>query len=695
MNQHRLALRLSLLALAAVVIPACGDDDDDAVIPSAVASAFRILCKGGAGTYGGMGGYVTFINSNGTDTMILRTGTVNATVNPNVVKPNLGGNPLTISTDTTLTPDLTGNLIGDDTINPATGLWVKPGAVLTLDPQIDGDGFPFTLEQVYLSLQDAVYLEGTIRVGRKTGTDHGADLSFGSNLEYFVVTSSGQIDTHGTDFGPGTDGGNGGYVSIETYGTIINAGRIDTTGGNGDNGGAGGFIYLYSYYYGIYNSGTLISSGGIGNAGNGGIAGYIDLGSGGGSNYGPMANSGSITSRGGDGTDRGGDGGSVDLQTDYTGAVTSSGPIDSSGGDCLTQGNGGNGGPVSMSAYNGSIRISGPVTTAGGDSLGDFNFGGAGAQLYLYQENGGGGSGELGGGIFVGADLTLTGGSGYYAGQGGPLYVSANEQDYINPTKDQIMFVGYSEIHAGGGAGTEGGGSGSAYVSMTNGAAYDGNDDYWLGSIILEPDWHLQGGDSTNGYGGYGYGLDLYIEGPYYPFYNPATFPPYNQTILVTGFVDARGGHGATYGGGGGYSNVYSPFNIEFRSWISCAGGNSPLDPGYGGTLYCWAGDSLFLLGGANLNAGSNDDLYSTDSGGYADLYGRWTKIAGGVSARGSNNSGGDGGNGGQIYIRATESASILSGLFSSKGGTGMINGSDGTLWIDGIRVDGAEASFP
>lgn len=701
MNQNRLAHRLTLLVLAAFLIPACGNDDDDPITPAAVAAALRIICSGGAGTYGGYGGTFRIENRNGTDTKILRTGTVNATVTPNVVKPYLGDNPLTVEADTTLTPDLGGYLTGDDGLNPATGLWVKSGAVLTLEPQIDEDLNPATFERVYLYFDEAAYLEGTIRVGRKTGLNDGANLFFESSLENFVITSSGLIDTRGTDFTAGTDGGNGGYVYAAIYGTTINAGRIDTTGGNGDNGGTGGAITLNSINYGVYNSGTLLSSGGRGLNGTGGTAGLIQLRT---YTYGPVANSGQITARGGDGEDGGGTGGNLYMSTSYDGAVTSSGPIGLGGGSALTDGYGGNAGNLDIDA-NGSIRISGAITGTGGAAAGTDRTGGQGGFIDLYQTNNWDGS--LGGGVFVGAELNLAGGTGDYGGAGGSINVMADENGNIDPTEDHVFFVGYSQILTNGGAGTQAGGDSSeGSSSVRNYPNYDTNDTYYLGSIVIEPDWDLTGGSGAAGSGGSGQDLSLYVGQDFWGEFTaledkgeasipPSSYPPYNQIILVTGYIRADGGDGGLVAGAGGGISAYCVFDIDFGGALTCTGGDAQDVPGWGGYIDFYAEDDLFVRAGINASAGSNNNAAFSRGTDYANLYGRHVTVQGGLLLRGSSNAAGTGGGGGSAEIRSTENSSTLSGTVSAKGGTGTPAGADGSLRIDGVLVDGAEATFP
>jgi hypothetical protein len=299
---------LILLALAAAVfMPACKDSSDggfSAAPPAEDGPSVSILAKGGmghaAGNVGGVGGNVTVMNFDGTGIHILEAGEVDTLVEIPDVMPDLGENPRTIDEDTTLTlepiyfedffggPGGNVTVLGDDGTTPATGLWIKPGATLTVNPCIFdiATGLPFAEFMMvyfasYLHFPTGVYVEGELRAGRKIAqmmTFPGyiitqTDILVRSSTIFLdttnlVVAPTGTIDLSGDDANQtsflNNYGGSGGWFVVMAEGTIVNNGTIDASGGDGIIGGFAGRILLFSDGYGVYNGGTIAANGGTG-----------------------------------------------------------------------------------------------------------------------------------------------------------------------------------------------------------------------------------------------------------------------------------------------------------------------------------------------------------------------------------------------------------------------------------------------
>jgi hypothetical protein len=206
---------------------------------------------------------------------------------------------------------------------------------------------------------------------------------------------SGNVDTSGglavTDVGVGAtgSGGSGGYFWIKANYDYYPLGQqiallgysgIDTSGGDGNDGGTGGDVDLfcdegYDYQTGLYTASCSITN-------------EVDI----------NATGGSVVAAATNIPANGGDGGYVEMETDiYYGVfypdidkVANSGNIDTSGGDSLEDTSSpGNAGYVWIWGYNG-VTNSGNISARGGDNLGTdgSGYGNNAEAVELYAELG-------------------------------------------------------------------------------------------------------------------------------------------------------------------------------------------------------------------------------------------------------------------------------------------------------------------
>lgn len=697
--------KLALTVAAAAVIPACSDGGGSSGGGGAGISGLKILAKGGTGTNGdgGNAGVVDIYNYTGGDLKVLTSGSVNTSVNVPSAVPYLGMNPRTLFAIPTITvqPLPLGNtnatILGDDGVNPATGIWVKPGFTVTLSPNYDtsGDGTPATgtFERCYLNVQYGIYVEGTVLLGRQDSVAQGDGLSLNAAQLYLqtcdniVVAASGTIDSSGSDNAAGA-GGAGGYLYAPVYGTVVNRGVITSKGGNGTtSGGSGGNINIYSTSYGIYNTGTVNASGGNATAGNGGDGGayiYWD------SDYGMSYNSGSMLSVGGNGTTGGGDGGYIELYSDAVGACVNSGTINTSGGNATVSGNGGNSSQIYIYAYSGTFRVSGTLTAKGGNAPASGTGGTYNDYWAVDIENAYSDyisdNYVIGGGA-VGANIDVAGGDGGTGGDGAHVYISADQSYYANPGKDTLYVVGYNEINTSGGNGSVNGGAGD-YIEIYSSYAED-DDGYWMGSTYNEVPLIARGGNGTTGTGGAGGGwIDVYEDTYDYPSVVNGTVT-WDRTVTNTASVDVRGGDGATGGGTGGQIWFYAYRKLVNSGSMNAVGGNTTSGTGgAGGEVELWSDDELVNNASINANAGSST-LGGGGDGDYIELYARMTTTSGTLSCNGGNGAT-TAGDGGYIEIGfGTELPSSVSGSLTVDPGTGAVAGTLGDIWIDGIHTVG------
>ncbi len=228
---------------------------------------------------------------------------------------------------------------------------------------IDGSGSNGTFAAtVVLDSSAALYNTGIIRA---EGDNTAVGLAgLGGDINFYarngVLFSSGKLSVIGGNSTNG-DGGDGGYIYLENGGTspldMLISGTLQANGGSGDlSGGYGGGIDVFNYsngnvmvtsYDGITLNGGTGDIGGIGGdvyAYTSSPDGFIPAG--------PISTNINIAANGGNGSDTGGNGGTIDVSTDFgipsssdpSTFITFSGSMNADGGDGTAVG--GNGGDI-------------------------------------------------------------------------------------------------------------------------------------------------------------------------------------------------------------------------------------------------------------------------------------------------------------------------------------------------------------
>lgn len=655
------------------------------------APTLKILARGGKGTTGpgGSGGPISISAAAGSDVRVLATGSVDASFHRNLVPPDLGPNPLTVAAAQTLTPDAAGALVGDDGASPATGLWVKPGATLTLLPNVDWDGVP-GLETVRLVVPGGLWVEGALTVGlRADSTVDASDLRVAAG----AAVLAGRLDLSGLA-ATTPRGGHAGNLFVEADGGIQLAGVIRAVGGDGDKGGNGGIVSVYSALYGLWSTADITTSGGAGSASAGGDAGWIELlgsGSPGGSgSWGGAFSAGKITARGGPGASAGGKGASVYVAGYYNGSIVSSSDIDTSGGAATVDGSGGGGGWVSLKSWTGELRVAGTIVTRGGAAAGTMTGGnGGGVYLALYDDD------QTFGGLYVGAArigaaIDTSGGDGATGGAGAEIIVDLYPSAAYQPGAHVLELVGYAGIDASGGSGATGGEGGDLLIQ--NDLAWTAGATPVIGGIRVEVPLTTAGGAGDGGDGGRGGDVNVYT----YYVHDPSGttdngVPSYDRSTTVTAPIVTSGGDGAGGGQAGGIL-LYDRMRVSAPALTAAGGRGSAGTGGAGGTVEVMS-DVQTELGGA-IQASGGDGTTSGGAAGQVSAWGLYTRVAGDLSANGGACTAGTGGDGGRIDLVASGSATSFKGTASVRGGAGASAGATGTVRLDGTPVALTDGAF-
>lgn len=430
--------RKSLPLACAIALAACSGGDGGG--PSAPAPA--IGARGGAGRTGagGAGGNVVVSVTPGGGASIRPGVAPPALAEPAVPAPDLGANPRTFAADATLLA--AGPILGDDAATPATGLWVKAGATLTLDP--GGSAV------AYLLVSGAIRVDGTLRTTMYDPSRATAWISLRAAALH--VSATGRIDATPADAAGDGLGASG--VLVRTSGPIVNAGAIVARGGRGATGGHGGELDLGASAGPLVNTGLIDGSGGEGSGGPGGYAMGASLWG----DWGDGAtcdahNTGRIVARGGDGTAGGGDGGYAYLAGCGVGDTFNGGALDASGGDATAGGPGGLGATASVEASGGRALVRGTLRARGGRAAN--GTGGRGGWVEVLAT---GTTGAVR--AVVVAELDAGGGDGDAGGDGGNVLVQ--QEGFAGG--DLRVEVGTAAVDVGGGAGTPGGAPGTVSV---------------------------------------------------------------------------------------------------------------------------------------------------------------------------------------------------------------------------------------
>jgi hypothetical protein len=664
------------LAAGFVLLAACSKDDD-----KKPQGTFQVRAAGGTGSTGagGQGGDLYIESSSGGDVEISKDGALPKIPSFKWLNPSLGSNPLTVTTNTTVTPDGSQRVLGDDGATTATGLWVKAGATLTLEPNYDWDGIAGN-ETAYLYLDEGVLVEGTIVTGPKNGAGPDAAQLY-LYATTIVIAKTGRVDTSGDDVAAG-DGGDAGYLRLGADGSAFSEGTLLARGGRGTtSGGSGNGIGLYGDWGMAVHTGEMDASGGDASDGQGGGAGWAEVSV---DDLGTALNSGTMRARGGNGTTGGGSGGWLYVENYDRGPAYSTGELDGAGGNASVDGSGGEGGGVYVEAYGADAVLGGTVSVHGGHGAGSGN-GGWGGDVDLYNWDTWGENAIVPAGrIVLGADLDVSGGNGVNGGGGGYVDVETGSE---RPSSEQpqIRFVGFAAIDVSGGhGGSDGGYGGDVEVYAYPSAPYAGTQRH--GSILNEASITGRGGDATTGSAAGGGYVELsgYGEFDGWDLLVVAAEPGSTSNVTNQGEIDVGGGNGVSGAGNGGdvYLSAYG--DVRNEASLRSNGGNSGSWGGYGGYVELY-GDAAVTSDAALFANGGTGTDGNGGSGGSVWLYGE-RAICRDIAANGGASTAAAGGHGGDAGVGSAFGSSSF-GTFSVVPGTGAPAGDVGYVWVDGFQV--------
>lgn len=417
--------RSVLFLLAVVVIPACAGSQGNGgggaggptlpgfVIPGP--GGLTLATRGGLGLTGsgGAGGMITIQGQSGSGVHSLPGAlTIDTFFVVPSVQIDLGANPRSITSNTTLTPPGTNGAIPGTGPGNATGLYVTNGATLTINPDAGG-GTAATL-----LFPNGVLIDPgcTIQMAQVAGSLNRIHLNVTCSV--FILSAGSSFLSQGTSGGALMSGGNGGNLLVQTLGSMVLQGAIDVSGGgtSAANGGNGGELLLAAGTT-LYSTGTSASNGGTatGSGLAGGNGGPITLGGA----FSGFFSSGAVSSKGGNGITQGGLGGTIQFGGDINlGETVSSGDIDARGGGATSlNGDGGDGGSIVVSTSGYAMRVTGNWTTKGGGGFIANGTGGKGGPVTIQQSNEGGASvfipsQKVTGGLAVAASIDASGGNG-------------------------------------------------------------------------------------------------------------------------------------------------------------------------------------------------------------------------------------------------------------------------------------------
>jgi len=719
----RFAIRLAVLAAWAALIPACGGSGGAApvlnspvpvpappppyhgLVNFSTPGANSIVARGGnsTGGKGGNGAQIQINNLGGSDAKILRAGSINTDFEVPDATPSLGTNPRTFSVDTTLsvgsglTAAIT-NILGDDNATVATGLWIKPGVTLTVNPN-----FPAAAPRNFLQLDfgDCILIEGTLRVG-----DYDAFPGYKVNFNLngngtILIRDTGMIDGAGGPAGGGVGGG-GSYITLFSYGTVINHGTIRSRGADGTTGGFAGWIALESGLWGVYNTGLLDAQGGAGTAGAGGpSAGAYFYPSffGGSFTGGGSFNSGNVLARGGAGTAGGGNGGPIMMfQIDSDGPRVSSGLLDSSGGNVPPvggSGNGGNAGVIRVNSSGGHTRVSGKLLAKGGNGAGAAGNGGNGGFIEVTANSA---SFQVpGAGVYLGAVVDCSGGNGVLGGNAGGFDCWNNSifptvTPLVSPGDTPVILAGFTSIDASGGDNLSGsvtaagGDAGSIWFRNYPVPASGGS--IYAFDQLNEADFGTRGGDSNNGAGGLSGGIYIGLD----ESFGDGHCPNFGRVLENRGALTTHGGRGTTVGSAGGGVTLFDWFNVKNSGSIVTTGGAGGTGNGGLAGVIIMRTDGTLTNSGTLFAQGGASVTGAGGGGGQVRLDGQTTSQLGTISARGgarTDATPGNAGNGGSISISSWNGVALSTvvGTLGVQGGFGTTNGVAGLVLIDGLAL--------
>ncbi len=568
---------------------------------------------------------------------------------PQTFTPNLGDNPMNITSDTTVTNAVVEPVAGvyyssggriylsdGDTIfaeseELVTGVSVQNGATLTFDGVDGGEGAPDIRTVILLGdlhVAGTVDLSGSIRelrlfssafLGESTGlidvsTGFGqmiGGLTIGSNN---ALINAATLRAGGADAGVSGPGVGGGTIDLSANTYLQNDGGIFAEGGDGlgafNTGGAGGRVSFISNNS-IYSTGEISVDGGDGEY-RGGMGGQIGFESF--DNRGIIYQAGALSISGGSGLNSslgfgdGAEGGTLDVETRGV-DVYLAGSYDARGGSGVTAtGRGGDGGDILIEMNGGeggiapsNITFAGSIDLSGGDAVIDgTDSGGQGG--YIEVEIDGANDVLL---EFVAATINLAGGDGNDGGEGGDLYLSHSDPRFSS-TVDALGSS--ADVHIGSAINASGGNSLETSSEGTGG--YAGELTFDTGSRLRQETRALSVSGDITAQGGTGFqqdGDDGASNGGY-------LYLNSSDAMTITSLINLDGGDDlgtvAGYGGSAGGIEIMSDSVIYIDADFSLQGGAGDTQGGGGGTYYVSA-ETLTHTG--DVNAAGGD---ATDSGG-------------------------------------------------------------------------------
>jgi hypothetical protein len=620
--------------VVAVALGACGGSGGGA-------PALQLGGGRGATGAGGRGGQLR-IASYGGPVTLTTSGDLPAPRRWSYLAPDLGANPRTITGATSLTASA-GVILGDDGATAATGLRVAAGATLTLlpDEDTDADGVP---DRVGLGFDGGVLIEGTVQLGR-VGGGRGA-AGWDGAVGAMAIRPGGRLLAPGLDGDLAIDGGRGGTISLSVAGACSVEGLVDTRGGRGRSGGAGGNMEFVVSNGDIMVSGTSDSSGGEGLAGPGGAAGDNEI-------WGVWAShgtgdywlTGAVVARGGQGTAGGGAGGWIYASGCETGEAFVSGLIDTSGGDATVDGPGGDAGEHEVDADQGRALSGGRHLARGGRGAGS-GAGGDGAWVGFYAQMRSTTAG-MDNPLVVKVDLDLRGGDGATGGIAGQLQLETGAN---TAGSNPLTLIAASADLTGGVGATAGGRGGSAAIFGLRGE--DAAATWRIGAVRLGLPIDLRGGAASAGTGGDGGALDVSTSTS--AVAAELDVPSADRLVLVSAPVTATGGAGVD-GGAGGEISGFEHLAVSVTAALEASGGAATTGAGGAGGQVRLACDGVVTAGAAMAD--------------------------GGASAAGT------GGAGGALVLESRGGATVRRGVASVRGGAGPTPGLDGQVTLDGAAA--------
>jgi hypothetical protein len=468
--------------------------------------------------------------------------------------------------------------------------------------EVDADGF--------------VYNTGTLLSLGGDGTVDGGNGGWMGIYSYYAsVYTSGVLDCSGGDGDAGNGGHAGAYYYDEQYyeidgidiyagagegrniGHLLAGGTLTANGGNGTggNGGQAGYVYLESNGGKLWTSAAVSAKGGSSDIGGGGAGGAYALIA----NYGVFDNeavvetwgikiTGNIDLAGGAGSLYGGFGGRLEVRNSFSGAGLPTFPaVEMVGYKSLTM----NGGSAFYGGFGGFYRI---VTR-------DW-FSNAGVALPV-------------GSITNSVPASLVGGAGDsaagYGGFGGLVYFST---DIRYGHDGEVVAQNSAALNASGGDG---------YYCYTAGGVLIYGYDKAVNSGVIT----ARGGNGAYGGNGANGGIKgkvgpaaVSADGPMME--GVAIVSSYD--VVNSGAINGSGGFGELQGGSGGYCVLGAGNQVKNKAAITMNGGDSDEFGGFGGGIFLGSELVPTSNSGALKVFGGNGGL---EDGGIGTIFIDWVDV--------------------------------------------------------------------